>query len=277
LSGPEIQEVRNYLPQYTVLANVGVSYSQTKPRSKTSNSIGSTPLEQEGNRQLRPHADKKGRKQTTATTNRVSNGTWANALRKLLNVDTNTSAASVAKTIGNLSANRTRVMLEPRAKRPRYTWGLLWDDNDDTLSATAQWSLTAEPVPSVPEKEYKNYPAVSTINSHPHLFKITMPIKVASFKALLVDHPNQPFVESVCRSLRTGFWPHADTHHEMYPVTWDNSYRPVKTQAERDFLESQMDKEVASGRYSADFGPDLLPGMHCSPIHTVPKPGTDTF
>jgi hypothetical protein len=60
------------------------------------------------------------------------------------------SAESVAKTIGKLSANQSRVALEPRAKRPRYTRGLLWDNDDDTLSATAQWSLTAKPVPSVP-------------------------------------------------------------------------------------------------------------------------------
>jgi len=46
---------------------------------------------------------------------------------------------------------------------------------------------------------------------------------------------------------------------------------------EQESLESQMDKEVASGQYSEDFGPDLLPGMYCSLVHTVPKPGTDTF
>src|ERR1700734_1996004 len=38
-----------------------------------------------------------------------------------------------------------------------------------------------------------------------------------------------------------------------------------------------MDKEVGTGRYSEDFGPNLLPGMYCSPIHTIPKPGTNTL
>jgi hypothetical protein len=52
---------------------------------------------------------------------------------------------------------------------------------------------------------------------------------------------------------------------------------PIKTQAEREFLEAQIDKEVAAKRYLEDFGPDLLPGMYCSPIHTVPKPGTDSL
>jgi hypothetical protein len=57
----------------------------------------------------------------------------------------------------------------------------------------------------------------------------------------------------------------------------DNSHRPIKTEGEHDFLKTQIDKEVATKRYSEDFGPELLPGMYCSPIHTVPKPGTDSL
>lgn len=129
----------------------------------------------------------------------------------------------------------------------------------------------------VPADEYNNVPAMETINAHPHLFKITTPIKVNRFEELLSDHPNQPNVKSVCFSLRHGFWPHAHTRHIDYPTTWDNSHRPIRSQVELEFLEGQMDTEVAAGRYSEDFGPDLLPGMYCSPIHTIPKPGTDTL
>jgi len=35
-------------------------------------------------------------------------------------------------------------------------------------------------------------------------------------------------------------------HHETYPVTWDNSHRPIKADAACNFLESQIDKEVAA-------------------------------
>ena len=129
----------------------------------------------------------------------------------------------------------------------------------------------------VPADEFDNLPAVETIDTHPHLFKITTPIKVDRLEVLLSDHPNQPAVKSVCFSLRHGFWPHAHTRHRDYPTTWDNSHRPIRSQAELDFLEAQMDTEVAAGRYSEDFGPTLLPGMYCSPIHTIPKPGTDTL
>jgi hypothetical protein len=71
--------------------------------------------------------------------------------------------------------------------------------------------------------------------------------------------------------------PCADTHHQTYPTTWDNSYHPIKIQAEEDFIVAQIDKEVYARRYAKDFRPELLPRMYCSPIHKVPKSGTDTF
>lgn len=167
--------------------------------------------------------------------------------------------------------------IEPRAKRPRYTRGLLWDEEDDTLSATAQYSLTAEPVPSVPPEEMNNDLLRETIRSNPDLFKVECKINVDRFEELLKDHPNRPFVTSVCRALREGFWPFANSKPDLYPDTWDFSEGPLKSDEHRAFIEKQVAAEVLLGRYSQAFGPDLLPGMYSSPIHAVPKPGTDTF
>ena len=58
---------------------------------------------------------------------------------------------------------------------------------------------------------------------------------------------------------------------------WDNLHCPIKSEVEHAFLEGQINKEVAAKCYSEDFSPDLLPGMYCSPIHTIPKPGTNTL
>lgn len=168
-------------------------------------------------------------------------------------------------------------MLEPRAKRPRYTRGLLWGDEEESFSPTARWSLTADPVPHVPEWEYENLAAVQTIKSHPHLFQENCAINIKKFQFLLSDHPNQPLVESVCHSLREGYWPWANTHHDTYPVTYDASDRPAQSDAHLQFINDQIMTEVKAGRYSEEFGPDLLPGMYSSPVHAVPKPGTDTF
>jgi hypothetical protein len=116
---------------------------------------------------------------------------------------------------------------------------------------------------------------MTTIQQNPSLFRIVTPIKVDRLEELLATHPNQPFVKSVCVSLREGFWPWAHTQKESYPVTWDFSDRPPKTEREAGFLRDQRDVEVAAGRYSEGFGSELLPGMYSTPVHTVPKPQSE--
>ena len=130
--------------------------------------------------------------------------------------------------------------LEHRAKRPRYTRGLLWDGEEDLLSATAQYSLTAQPLPDVPVEESHNLALMKTIRDHPHLFKVNCPVKVERFEELLREHPNQPFVRSVCRSLREGFWPFANTKHGEYPTTWDHSDRKSSSSEHADFISMQI-------------------------------------
>ena len=39
-----------------------------------------------------------------------------------------------------------------------------------------------------------------------------------------------------------------------------------------DFIWEQVKVEVAAGRYSTSFRPELLPGMYSSPVHAVLKP-----
>ena len=43
------------------------------------------------------------------------------------------------------------------------------------------------------------------------------------------------------------------------------------------FLQAQQDTEISSGRFSASFGPKLLPGMIAQPVFSVPKPGSAKF
>jgi hypothetical protein len=116
---------------------------------------------------------------------------------------------------------------------------------------------------------------MKTIEENPHLFPIVTPINVDCFEELLATHPNQPYVKSVCTALREGFWPWADTHTDEYPITHDNSDRPLKSEKERLFLREQRDVELSRGRYSESIGKDLLPGMYSMPIHAVPKPHSE--
>ena len=162
-------------------------------------------------------------------------------------------------------------------RQPRYLRRTMWADPEVSsfISPTVCSTLTDDPLPRPPPEEFDNHDAVSTIECNPHLFRITTPIKVDRFEELIVGYPNRPFVESVCTSLRDGFWPWAHTQRESYPVMWDFSDRPPKTEHEAGFLRDQRDLEIAAGRYSEGFGSELLPGMYSTPVHAVPKPHSE--
>jgi hypothetical protein len=161
---------------------------------------------------------------------------------------------------------------------PRYLRYNVWtDEHSSSLPSTAEWTETAEPLPPVPPHELNNPIAQKTISENPHLFSVTTPINVDVFERLLASHPNQPFVQSVCRGLREGFWPWADTHIGEYPTTHSEDRGPPTDEAKAAFLRAQRDIEIAKGRFSPSFGPTLLPGMYCMPIHAVPKPHSSDF
>ncbi|KIY44616.1 hypothetical protein FISHEDRAFT_21665, partial [Fistulina hepatica ATCC 64428] len=138
-------------------------------------------------------------------------------------------------------------------------------------------SLAMVPVPAPPPNELANHTALTTIETFPHLFPIVTPVNVDRFEALLRDHPNHLLVQSVCHSLREGFWPWAVTAHRSYPETHDNAqgYRTLTDPSHLAFARKQCAAEVEAGRFSQSFGPDLLPGMYAVPMWVVPKPHSD--
>ena len=194
-------------------------------------------------------------------------------------VDDTTCATSVENQVikERSAGNPLEEPEEPTLKRPRYLERSVLGNPDTSplFSPTARCTLTNAPLPRPPPDEFNNADAMSTIQNNPHLFRIVTPINVGRLEQLLATHPNGPFVNSVCVSLREGFWPWAHTQRESYPVTWDFSDRPPKTEREADFLRAQRDAEIAAERYSDGFGTELLPGMYSTPIHAVPKPRSE--
>ena len=155
---------------------------------------------------------------------------------------------------------------------PRFLRGFLWDGSDYSVSPTALATLHDDPLPVPPLSEFSP-DATSTLTAFPHLFKIVTPINVSVFHSLLRSHPNPSFVDSVIHGLTHGFWPWS-TSLPSFPVTHDQSHRPIKSDREHDFIRSQCDAEVAAGQFSPAFGADLLPGMYSMPIHAIPKPNS---
>jgi hypothetical protein len=114
------------------------------------------------------------------------------AVQRAPNASIGTFARSVEGLIELMSAvSPRREALEPHAKRPCYMRGLLWDNVDDVLSATAQYLLTAAPVPHVPIEVSTNETLMNTIHSNPHLFKVDCKINIDHFSELIKSHPNQ--------------------------------------------------------------------------------------
>jgi hypothetical protein len=158
--------------------------------------------------------------------------------------------------------------------RPKYLRYNLWDVDTSPTPTIAEWSESALPLPRPPLSELSNPVALATISNNPSLFGIVTPINVARFAELLSDHPNRPFVESVCTGLQEGFWPWADTLKDGYPVIFDGA-RPTPVDPRKAaFIREQRDVEIDKGRFSSAFGRDLLPGMYCMPAHAVPKPNS---
>ena len=188
-----------------------------------------------------------------------------------------TDAAVVGRTVDPIAQEQSQRLNERLGAAPKFRRQFVWDPESIVRSKTVRWTETADPLPAPPPQEFQNTEAMATIRDHPELFQVSTPIDVDRFQSLLSSHPNQPFVQSVCRGLREGFWPYADTHYGEWPLTWDNSQRPIRSKEEGDFLRAQVRKEVDVGRYSPPFGTDLLPGMYSMPIHAVPKPRSAKF
>lgn len=115
----------------------------------------------------------------------------------------------------------------------------VWDDRAADLKSFADLSLTHAPVPDVPESVREDPVVNMTLENHPELFKIVMPVNVDRFEELLADHPNQGFVKSVVRTLQHGFWPYADAKPPEYPDTWDKRRPAPQDAGAADFLHAQ--------------------------------------
>ena len=182
-------------------------------------------------------------------------------------------SAAAATPGGTASAISTSTPFE--VAHPRFLRNLVWDDRDVPHRSFIDVSLTHDPVPDVLPDVRSDPIIAATLAACSDLFKIVTPIKTDVFQNLLSDHPNQPFVRSVCRGLREGFWPYADEKPDTYPDTWDEVRPPLSDDRARQFLRDQRDEEIALDHYSPAFGTDLLPGMYSMPVHVVPKPHSE--
>jgi hypothetical protein len=104
-------------------------------------------------------------------------------------------------------------------------------------------------------------------------FEVVTPINIDHFASRLAGHPNRPFIDSVIRGLREGFWSPAHDHPDLYPPSRKFPQQPLFPASA-----SFCAEEERLGRFSRPFstgtgGGHLLSGMISVsvPVHTVPK------
>jgi hypothetical protein len=152
---------------------------------------------------------------------------------------------------------------------PRFRRGFIWSDNPtDYISPSALYTETAPPLPSPPQHLLDDPIIQESIRSLGDAIKVDTPFDVDKFELLLADHPNQPFVRSVMKGLREGFWPfdEGDWKIKLEEVIPDYESNPEDAEAIRAF----RDREIAAGRWSDSLeSTDLLPGMKISPMFVV--------
>jgi hypothetical protein len=95
--------------------------------------------------------------------------------------------------------------------------------------------------------------------------RVTTPYNIDCLKALLHDHPNPLFVQSVLQGLCKGFWMIDEGN---WPKDW-TSYKENYSSKDEDLatIEAYADKEIAAGNWSEID--ELVAGMTISPIFIV--------
>jgi hypothetical protein len=155
---------------------------------------------------------------------------------------------------------------EPPLFRRRFVWSR--NRHNKIFSPSAAATEFADPLPSPPESLLNDPEIQSTLNYLDQYIKVETPFNVDRFENLLIDHPNQPFVKSVMKGLREGFWPFDEGEWDLY----SKDYRQNYSDEDRDLaaIRAFRDKEVGLGRWSTPL-PDLSirSGMKISPLFVV--------
>jgi hypothetical protein len=152
---------------------------------------------------------------------------------------------------------------------PRYRRGFVWSDSSNNkISPSALYTESAPPLPSPPQHLLDDPAVQASLRSLGDSIKVETPFDVDKFELLLHDHPNRPFVQSVMKGLREGFWPfdEGEWKVELEEVTPNYDSDLEDAEAIRAF----RDQEVAAERWSDPLAStELLPGMKISPMFVV--------
>ncbi|KAF6745782.1 hypothetical protein DFP72DRAFT_763733, partial [Ephemerocybe angulata] len=144
--------------------------------------------------------------------------------------------------------------------------GFVWSSSSKNISSpSALYTETAPPLPSPPSSLLDNPAYAATIAQLGDAIKVDTPFNVDALESLLTDHPNQPFVKSVMRGLREGFWPFDEGEWEALEKDFEGNH--AKEEEDLDAIRAFRDKELAARPLVTTYA--LPPGMKLSPLFVV--------
>jgi hypothetical protein len=143
----------------------------------------------------------------------------------------------------------------------------LWSDtSDNNISPSVLYTEHAAPLPSPPQHLLENAIIKAALDAHRDFIKVECPYDVDCLEAMLHDHPNQPFVQSVLKGLREGFWPFHDGEWKNELDEFDGNFSSEEPDLEA--IRAYRDKELTGERWSTPIS-KLMPGMKISPMFVV--------
>jgi hypothetical protein len=164
----------------------------------------------------------------------------------------------------NDSKRKSTDTLDP----PRYLRGFTWSDSHPNISPSALYTETAPPLPSPPQHIVEDPLIQAALHANRDSIKVETPFNVDRLERMLVDHPNQPLVQSVLKGFREGFWPLDDGEWgvEIEEITDNYSSEPADLDAIRAF----RDRELKAERWSPALDSTELPlGTKMSPMFVI--------
>jgi hypothetical protein len=150
---------------------------------------------------------------------------------------------------------------------PSFRRGFVWTDSSmDNVSPSALYTLTAPPLPDPPCHLVDDPKIQAALQAYKEHIRVETPFKVDKLESMLLSHPNRPFVESVMKGLREGFWPldGGEWKFEREEVLENYATEEKDLEAIRKFKE----RECTAGRWSSEVS-HLLPGVKVSPLFVV--------
>ncbi|KAF9501190.1 hypothetical protein BDN71DRAFT_1360558, partial [Pleurotus eryngii] len=122
------------------------------------------------------------------------------------------------------------------------------------------------PLPSPPEHLLEDCVISHAIDLAGDRIRVNTPFDIDKLERQLSDHPNQPFIQSVIKGLRDGFWPLDEGEWKTSNHVEVENY--ATSEKDLEVIRNSRDKEVALGCWSEGFN-TLEDGMVVSPLFVV--------